>query len=189
MNQKLMNLADCNERLMSVGILFEHGLTDQEFDSIERAYGFRFPNDLRQFLAHALPVSPGWLNWRNDNKEEILHRMKWPLDGICFDIEHDEFWMAEWGSKPASLTDAFEIAAERFSKAPRLIPIYSHRFIPSFPLEAGNPVYSVYQTDIIYYGQNLESYLHNEFRAAFGSTAPVNIGEVREIEFWSTLVS
>ncbi|MCX6850819.1 MAG: SMI1/KNR4 family protein [Verrucomicrobia bacterium] len=182
-----MNLAECKERLMSVGVVFERGLTAQEFEGVERDYGFCFPEDLKEFLAYALPVSRKWIDWRNGPKDKILYMMQWPLDGICFDIEHNTFWMEEWGARPASLADAFEIAKERVFKAPQLIPIYSHRFMPGKPSQAGNPVFSVYQTDIIYYGKNLEDYLHNEFRDAFGIASPVKAGEPREIEFWSDL--
>ena len=186
-----MNLAECHERLTSIGILFEHGLTDHEFATIESEYGFRFPADLRQFLAYALPFSSGWLDWRNASKEEIMQRMAWPLDGMCFDIEHDEFWLDSWGEKPADLPAAFDVAREQVAKAPTLIPIFSHRFMPDSPLKAGNPVFSVYQTDIIYCGHDLENYLHNEFREAFGITSrelDVNYIGLREIEFWSELL-
>jgi hypothetical protein len=52
---------------------------------------------------------------------------------------------------------------EILDDAPRLIPIYAHRAVPNEPLEAGNPVFSVMQMDIIIYGNDLEQYLHNEF--------------------------
>jgi hypothetical protein len=186
-----MNLAECQERLASIGILFEQGLTDDELATIESEYGFRFPADLRQFLAYVLPVSNGWLDWRNSSKEEIMQRMSWPLDGMCFDIENNEFWLESWGEKPADLPAAFEIAREQVAKAPTLIPIFSHRYMPDSPSEAGNPVFSVHQTDIIYYGHNLENYLHNEFREAFGITSRtfvVSSNDLREIEFWSGLL-
>lgn len=42
--------------------------------------------------------------------------------------------------------------------APRLIPICSHRYIPEEPHDAGNPVFSVMQSDVIYYGADLANY-------------------------------
>ncbi|MDZ4402296.1 hypothetical protein [Prosthecobacter sp.] len=185
-----MNLADCKERLAMAGVLFEDGLSEREFAKIEQEYGFCFPEDLRQFLAYALPVSQSWVDWRNGAKTEILERMQWPFEGICFDIEHNSFWLADWGEKPAVLQEAFEIARQNVAKAPKLIPIFSHRFMPDFPAEAGNPVFSVYQTDIIYYGQNLEDYLHNEFRDAFdlaSGTTDENHDNLRLIRFWSDI--
>lgn len=186
-----MNLPDCKERLSSVGVVFEDGLSEQEFAAIEAAYSFRFPDDLKLFLGYALPVSKGWVNWRSREKETIDHLMEWPLHGICFDIEHDAFWLADWGQKPSTLKEAFAIAARHVALAPKLIPIYSHRFMPDFPTEAGNPIYSVYQTDIIFYGRDLEDYLRNEFKQAFGTMKMSEhmIADFRVIPFWSDLVS
>jgi hypothetical protein len=71
------------------------------------------------------------------------------------------------------------------ARAPILIPVYSHRFIPAALSEAGNPVFSVYQTDIIHYGLDLPSYLHAEFDACNPYPVP---SEPKEIRFWSELV-
>ena len=53
---------------------------------------------------------------------------------------------------------------KEYKTKPKLIPIYSSRYIPESPKETGNPVFSVYQTDIIYYGFDLLSYFENEFK-------------------------
>ena len=53
------------------------------------------------------------------------------------------------------------------------------------PVRAGNPVFSVYQTDIIYYGGDLLSYFACEFHGvAKWHTPPL---DVRPIRFWSEL--
>ncbi len=67
-----------------------------------------------------------------------------------------------------------------------MIPVFSHRYLPDDPNEAGNPVFSVYQTDIIYYGADLLDYFENEFaqpRPAWRTITP------RLIRFWSALAS
>jgi ABC-type glycerol-3-phosphate transport system substrate-binding protein len=89
--------------------------------------------------------------------------LDWPFAGIAFDIRHDVFWFDEWGQKPNDIEAAVEIARRHVRAAPTLIPLYSHRYLPSEPLLAGNPVFSVYQTDIIYYGGDLWEYFSNEF--------------------------
>jgi hypothetical protein len=68
-----------------------------------------------------------------------------------------------------------------------LIPICSHRYIPAAPHEAGNPVFSVHQTDIIYYGADLMDYLQNEFNFYFGRTGYAITGSPKRIPFWSEL--
>jgi len=44
------------------------------------------------------------------------------------------------------------------------IPVYSHRYLPSEPKATGNPVLSVHQTDIIYYGNDLASYFSRSMK-------------------------
>jgi hypothetical protein len=105
---------------------------------------------------------------------------------MCFDIEHNEFWLEEWGPKPSELAEAFAIAQVAVAEAPTLIPIFSHRYIPDEPSLIGNPVFSVYQTDIIYYGADLAHYLVNEFSG--GAAAWVEY-PIRPIEFWGALTS
>lgn len=82
---------------------------------------------------------------------------------MLFDIEHNTFWDPEWGSKPNSKEEAKAIAKKAIEQAPNLIPVFSHRYLPSEPYERGNPVLSVYQTDIVVYGVDLPTYLANEF--------------------------
>jgi len=139
--------------LLQVGHLpFDAGLTDEEVERIERKYAFRFPPDLRAFLQIVMPANIGFHDWRDGNEAGLREMLDWPLIGCLFDVEHTDFWLPEWGIRPASLSDALKIATEKVNEAPKLIPIYSHRFISEEPYEEGNPVLSVYQTDIIYYG-------------------------------------
>ncbi|MGD0734569.1 MAG: hypothetical protein ABR976_05450 [Terracidiphilus sp.] len=68
----------------------------------------------------------------------------------------------------------------KISEAPMLIPILGHRYMPALPTECGNPVFSVHQTDIIYYGFDLEDYLRHEFRLPRQKWP----AQVKKIEFW-----
>lgn len=180
-----MNFAEAQKVLAAAGVQFDSGLSDAEFDVIEGRFGFRFPQDLREFLSIGLPVSKSWVNWRGDDEASILARLDWPAHGICFDVEHAGFWLSEWGPRPERLHDAFQIARRAVADAPVLIPIFSHRFIPATPLESGNPVLSVHQTDIIYYGVDLTDYFRNEFREHFGRAGYQIVGNPRPIPFWS----
>jgi hypothetical protein len=171
-------------------VIFENGLSDPEVETIERSYGFTFPPDLRLLLQTALPVSDDFPNWRADPYTPIIKsiahftlmdRFNWPYEGIRFDIEHANYWKGEWGKRPSSLEKAFEVAREHISQVPTLIPIFAHRYIPDDPLLPDNPVFSVYQTDIIYYGSDLPSYLAAEFEVP----NPYPAVEPRKIKFWS----
>jgi hypothetical protein len=77
-----------------------------------------------------------------------------------------------------------------------MIPVYSHRYLPAEPCEAGNPVLSIYQTDIIHYGYDLADYFAREFRvdAAVAPeryiwTPPWAATEPRPIRFWDDVMN
>jgi len=85
------------------------------------------------------------------------------------------------------LSDAISLARAKVSECPVLVPIYSHRYIATPPHEPGNPVYSVYQTDIIYYGYDLLDYLCREFKLEHppGYVRPAS---PKYISFWGDIV-
>lgn len=191
--------------LSSKGVAISQGLSDEEISRIERTHDLSFPPDLRDLLQFALPISEGFPNWRRGwiakpiiqwqdrtpilrghNLVPIQEQLARPADGICFDIEHASFWMEEWGPKPDDLDAALAVARKKLAQVPKLIPVYSHRFLPTEPCDSGNPVLSVHQTDIIYYGFDLASYFAHEFKVTSPKWAAT---EAREIAFWSTLIS
>jgi hypothetical protein len=69
------------------------------------------------------------------------------------------------------------------SRAPKLIPLVAHRFLPETPHEAGNPVVSVYQSDIIYYAANLDDFFNQEFEG--WKDWPLSDQKINHIPFWS----
>ena len=95
-------LKTLKSQLEEKGISFADCLTDAEVATIESTYGFNFPPDLKAFLQYALPVSQDFLNWRESGEIEIREWLGWPLKGMLFDIEHNGFWLKEWGPKPVN---------------------------------------------------------------------------------------
>jgi hypothetical protein len=168
------------------GVEFTNGLDNEEVARVEERFGFRCPPDLRAFLQAGLPCGKHFPNWRSGERTILREWLDLPRDGILFDVEHNHFWLEEWGPSPQSLEDAKRIVTELVAAAPRLIPVYSHRFISDEPHLPGNPVFSVHQTDIIYYGFNLEDYLRHEFNLGLRDAWPE---EVRLIRFWTSTVS
>jgi hypothetical protein len=126
--------------LRKEGIAFEPGLTANEIREIENRYNLGFPPDLAAFLALGLPVSEGFPNWRTGMISQprevisIAEQMKRPADGICFDIEHNNFWMDEWGPRSKDIQRAFQLAREKIKEALVLVPVFRHRFLPVEPL-------------------------------------------------------
>jgi hypothetical protein len=166
-------------------IQFESGLSTAEIESIQERFEFRFPPDLVAFLQLALPVSPGFPNWRPDPPEVLRHRLAGPADGIVFDITKSEYWYEKWGPRPAQPEEAEQVARQCVAQVPTLIPVFIHRYIPAEPHEPGNPILSVHQTDVIYYGNCLGDYLSQEFGVSPPTWRPT---KPRRIVFWSDLV-
>jgi hypothetical protein len=128
-----------------------------------------------------MPIGPGWVDWLGD-PVGIQKRLDWPRDGVLFDVRESAFWPEEWGERPTEVEEALPAARQRLRTVPVLVPIYSHRFMPAAPAPAGSPVFSVYQTDVIYYGSDLASYFQREFfNTADRESSP------HRIEFWSDL--
>lgn len=181
MQQDAERMIEC---LQTRGVGFDAGLSDEEVQNIERTFKFVFPPDLKLLLQIALPVSERFPDWRSGVGVQSM--MDWLVEGIMFDVEYNNFWLEEWGQKPDSLGQRVLTVRSLAKKWPRLIPVYGHRYLPAFPSEAGNPVYSVYQTDIICYGNDLLTYLCREFkiapyRSSFQRSKP------KQIPFWGDL--
>lgn len=137
----------------------------------------------------ALPVSNSFVNWREEDEETIRSWLRRPYEDMCFDIQVNGFWLRNWGPRPSRLEEALAIAKRAVDAAPKLLPVAGHRFIPDSPHEEGTPVFSVHQTDIIYYGRDLAEYLENEFGYYFFGEGRYQITRpVKSVEFWSYLV-
>ena len=95
-----MNLAIARTTLERAGVAFAPGLTADELERAEESYALVFPPDLRELLVFALPVSPGWPDWRRLDDAQIRAQLRAPHKGICFDIEHNVFWLDAWGARP-----------------------------------------------------------------------------------------
>ena len=161
------------------------GMTQNEIIKAEEFYGIEFPKDMKEMLMSFVPISNNFYNW-NDYSEEnvsiIKNMLEWPYEGIIFDIKNDDFWLEEFGECPEKIEDRINKFKKYQPNIPKLIPIFSHRYVVSGK-DAGYPIMSVYQTDIIYYGSNLLEYFKHEFNHTY------NITSVKEIPFWSKIIN
>lgn len=167
------------------GIEFDAGLTQREISLVEERFQFTFPGDLRTFLETALPRGKHFPDWRTCDEEHLTDWLNRPREGVLFDVAYNNFWLEEWGARPANLADANLIVNKLIDDAPTLIPIYMHRMMPSEPTDEGNPVFSVHQTDIIAYGANLADYFAHEFTFTEHQMDDWTVpNDVRKIRFW-----
>jgi hypothetical protein len=174
-------ISDFQRKRLAEGRLWAEGYTQSELDVAQAKYALVFPPDLVALLRDRRPVL-GY-DWRTDDKE-ILEMLRWPLEGLLFDVENNGLWWPEWGDKPGSAEARSEVLTKVVGNAPKLIPLVSHRYLPGEPNEAGNPVFSVYQSDVIYYGGDLVDYFEREF----GDPRQPLPQPIKHIRFWSDLV-
>lgn len=179
-------------RLRDFTSRFQPGLTNAEFARIEGRFGFEFADDHRAFLAAGLPVGQHWPDWRDGADEDLLRSLRWPVDGVLFDVGQNNFWFEGWGERPAEIADALEVARARLVEVPQMVPVYSHRYLPEGRGTYGRPVLSMHQTDIICYGYTLVDYFTNEFgqpHDRHNRRWARDVGPQPAVEFWSELVS
>lgn len=112
------------------GGLAWNGLSNEELDCAEDVWGAPFPDDYRSFLRHLHCLGPddgfpdlrrgsGWVRGLQDERRE------WLVDACA----QEDLWLPGWGPRPDTLADRLEYIRERISAAPRLLPLYGHRFL------------------------------------------------------------
>ena len=159
--------------LKNNGVVFEKGLNADEIGKVEKVYEIKLPLVWKEFFKTALPVSRGFYNLRdfsNENVELIKSVMKRPFDDFKEKLESEKL--------PKQLYKEFE-------KAPKLFPIFSHRFIPSGDFD-DPPVFSIMQTDIIVYGKDLYEWAQNEYRP---KNTMFSVKEIKtKVPFWISVL-
>jgi hypothetical protein len=167
------------------GTPYEPGLSESELSRFESVGSFTFGPDHRAFLSLCLPVGSSWTPWRRATDAEVQEWLFEPIDGVLFDVVENDFWIKEWGPRPTNSDERDHVARRQLVSVPKLVPLFAHRACVAAPTPSGSPVFSVHQTDTIYYGSNLLDYFDHEFD---GNREQVENVEV-EVPFWSLLAS
>lgn len=168
-------------------VKFEDGLTMYEISKIEKTYDFSFPKSLQELFMVALPVSAGFYNWRNKEEKNVSF-IKSVINQPVNDIErmpHEIYWCDDWGEEPDDENIFISELNKKLKKAPKVIPIYSHRYMP-ITNEVNPPIISIYGGDIIYMGKNLEDYIEIEFGSK--NQSEIDCSNIKHISFWSDLM-
>ena len=82
------------------------------------------------------------------------------------------------------LYDQGDIYKSEYERAPKIIPLYSHRYIVDVDDDKNMKILSIAGSDIICYSDNLESYLQIEFKIKEFD----NSVDCKNIPFWSNLI-
>nr|GMD00976.1 uncharacterized protein LOC109177515 [Ipomoea batatas] len=180
--------------LKKSGIQVERGLSESEFARAEAEFKFAFPPDLKAILSAGLPLGPGFLDWRLSGAARLQLRacIELPIAAISFHIARNALWSKSWGSRPADPEKAIKIARNALRRAPLLIPIFNHCYIPCNPSLAGNPIFYVDENRIYCCGFDLmdffdrESSLFRSISSCNTSRRSLDAGRTpRWVEFWS----
>lgn len=153
---------DLVRRMIGAKVKFLKGLANTEIDQLSQLIGIPIPPDLREFWTVAVPKASGWWSWidskltREDFDKTIVEELK-------FHVESGDVWLESWGERPESLVEAMKIVHAFVETGPALLPLFAHRWAVCEPCLPNTPVLSIYNSDWIYYGWNLESYLEHEF--------------------------
>jgi hypothetical protein len=149
--------------LRNSGIQVQQGLSEAEFARIEAEFGFLFPPDLRAILAAGLPIGAGFPEWRATGARLHLRAsLDLPMAAISFQIARNTLWARCWGPKPTDPEKALRVARNALKKAPLLIPIFNHCYIPCNPSLAGNPIFYVDENRIFCCGFDLSDFFQRE---------------------------
>lgn len=163
------------------------GYSQIELDDVQAKWDLRFPPDLIELLRECRPLvdHQECFDWVTAEPKLIKFWLDWPFEGYWRTVQRAGAWWPEWGERPRKFGEQREKLRGIFANAPTLIPLLGHRFIPDEPSETGNPVFSVFHSDIVYYGANLLDWLARECWTG-GPASPWP--PVKEIRFWSDAV-
>ncbi|KAI5079102.1 hypothetical protein GOP47_0006773 [Adiantum capillus-veneris] len=150
------------DRLRKGKVEIARGLTDEEFCRIEAPFAFTFPPDLKAVLQEGLPVGAGFPDWRSGGVKQLRLLLNLPIAGIAYEVARGRFWLKQWGSKPLDTEEAVAIARSALKKAPILIPVYRHCYIPASPNLAGNPIFFVRQQEVFCCGFDLADFFEKQ---------------------------
>ena len=162
---------------------------------LEAAAGTQLPYEIGLMLVMGVPSmhsehGAGWRRWGDDPAAELAQWNAGLLHGILFDVENNHTWMPSWGPRPDEHGDRAELVTAQFEAAPQLLPLYGHRAVPLTIADGettadGNPVFSIVQTDIITYGDNLADWMHREFDVPLPMWTRTT---ARSFPFWTELI-
>lgn len=197
----LLSLPSLAEKLIThlknSNIRVEPGLSHPEFARAEAEFSFTFPPDLKAVLSLGLPIGPGFPNWRliGPGRGQLRAQIELPIASVSFHIARNTLWSKSWGPRPTNPEKAIKVARNCLKRAPLLIPVFNHCYIPCNPNLAGNPVFYIDESQIFCCGYDLSDFFDREHlngpgsgcsghssRRSLDSVVPIT---PRWIDFWS----
>lgn len=172
----------------------EPGLTTAELELAERTFGLTMPPAWRAALMQVHPVeipqpprnADGILtwtrfpDWRLRDVETTSVLVARPVEGLLFDVEHNDFWWHSWGgARPDAMPDRLAHARAELEKVPRLTPMKGHQYVAG---TAGSPIFSIQQADLY-----IPAVAHDAIPITSQSDVPIGEWPIGDVPFWSEL--
>jgi hypothetical protein len=120
---------------------------------VEDYLGCHLPEDV-VWLASNITDPDGYILQWTRGVGAIKEFESWVYRGISADVEAG-FWPRAWGTKPNDASQRLAELEQLWPFWPKLLPLTGHRALPLDPPKIGNPIFSIMQTDITYYGYTL----------------------------------
>lgn len=161
----------------------QQGLSDKEFARAEAEFGFAFPPDLKAVLSAGLPVGPGFPDWRSAGsaRQQLRATLDLPIAAISFHIARNALWSKSWGVRPSEPEKAMKIARNALKRAPLLVPVFNHCYIPCNPSLAGNPIFYVDENQIFCCGFDLSDFFDREKSTLFAKSDSHKVMKQRSV--------
>ncbi|XP_076883175.1 uncharacterized protein LOC143531852 [Bidens hawaiensis] len=155
--------------LKNSNVRVHQGLSETEFARAEAEFGFAFPPDLKAVLSSGLPVGPGFPDWRStgSSRQQLRAALDLPIASVSLHIARNALWSKSWGVRPTDPEKAIKIARNALKRAPLLVPVFNHCYIPCNPSLAGNPIFYVDENQIFCCGFDLSDFFDRERTTLF----------------------
>jgi len=151
---------------------------------LEDFFGQQLPEDAIWLASNIYDPDSYILRWTR-GVEAIKEFERWVYRGVAAEVDAG-FWPQAWGAKPASGPERVAQLDDFWAIWPKLLPLTGHRALPVSPAQAGNPVFSLMQTDIIYYGFSLVDWFQLDHSDRSSSHAKFHASKPsRHIPGWS----
>ncbi|KAL1540906.1 hypothetical protein AAHA92_25190 [Salvia divinorum] len=147
--------------LQNSGVHIQPGLSESELALAEAEFGFAFPPDLKAVLSSGFPYGAGFPDWRSA-RVQLRAAIDLPIASVSFHIARNALWSKTWGPRPADPEKAMKIGRNALKRAPLLIPVFDHCYIPCNPCLAGNPIFYVDENRIFCCGFDLADFFERQ---------------------------
>lgn len=151
---------------------FYEGLDSDAINNLEKLFGFEFPSIYKEMLLNFSGFYRETISVESNGNEEIIKAVR--LYKYPNDIKETQWLVDQVNEFIDEVKSVIKENGFDESHIEGFIPIYSNRLLVVFKNKALSPVISIYDHDIIIYGNDLKDYLINEFGIKNNSIVIIN---------------